>query len=411
MQAIGSFLSYAKQGPGAVCGASAPGSRVAVALCALLLAAVAPAHGQSENVLWTFANTPDGATPRYVTPLLDAKGNIYGTTNYGGTNGVGAVFEVTSSGSEKILYSFNANGSDGFYPEAGLVMDTHGNFYGTTVEGGTFVIDGAVYKLAPTKKGYKESILHSFGAVGDGQQPNCALALDSAGNLYGTTFYGGLYSNGTVFEVTSAGTETVLWSLGNGTDGSNPIAGVIRDANGTLYGTTEHGGTQGLGTVFELTSAGTEKVLWSFRSGTDGAYPVGGVIRDTKGNLYGTTSAGGMYGAGSVFKVTPAGKEMLIHSFENNDLDGVTPYGGLVMDKARNLYGTTVAGGGAGGVSGIVFELTLAGAETILHNFGAAGDGAFPWGGLALDKSGNLYGVTLQGGILENVGTVFEVTP
>jgi uncharacterized repeat protein (TIGR03803 family) len=128
------------------------------------------------------------------------------------------------------------------------------------------------------------------------------------------------------------------------------------------------------------------------------------------GILYGTTSNGGMYGSGTVFNVTLSGSEMIIHSFANNDLDGVTPYAGLVMDKSGNLYGTTVSGGGTGGVSGIVFEMTPAGAETILHNFGATGDGAFPWGGLVFDKSGNLYGTTLDGGA-NGFGTVFKVTP
>jgi uncharacterized repeat protein (TIGR03803 family) len=381
-----------------------------IANSALLLAAVLSAHGQTESVLWSFTNTPDGANPRYVAPVLDAKLNLYGTTNYGGVNGFGTVFELTSSGTEKILHSFNADGTDGFYPQAGLVLDAKGNLYGTTVEGGVFVTDGAVFKLTPTKKGWTEKILHSFGAVGDGIQPYSVVTLDTAGNLYGTTFYGGTYNGGTVFEVTSSGTEKVLWSFGNGTDGSNPIAGVIRDTKGTLYGTTEYGGTEGHGAVFELTSSGTEKLLWSFENGTDGANPVGGVVLGKMATLYGTTSSGGMYGSGTVFKVTLSGSEMVIHSFANNDMDGVTPYAGLVMDKLGNLYGTTVAGGGTGGVSGIVFEMTPSGAETILHNFGATGDGAFPWGGLVFDKSGNLYGTTLDGGA-NGFGTVFKVTP
>ena len=334
-------------------------TRLALAmLSALLLAVVPQAHGQSESVLHSFTNSPDGATPRFVAPVLDMQGTLYGTTNYGGAYGYGTVFEVTSSGTEKILHSFNVNGKDGFYPEAGLVRDAKGNLYGTTAEGGPDTIYGTVFKLTPTKKGWTETILHSFGASGDGSQPTAVPALDKAGNLYCTTFYGGASNFGTVFEVTSSGTEKVLWSFGTGADGANPLAGVIL----------------------------------------------------SKGILYGTTTAGGAYGSGTVFEVTLRGTETILHSFENNDLDGVTPYSGLVIDTSGNLYGTTLAGGGSGGVAGIVFEITSSGTYIILHNFGATGDGANPWGGMVFDRSGNLWGTTPFGGANE-LGTVFKVTP
>ena len=385
-------------------------TRLALAmLSALLLAVVPQAHGQSESVLHSFTNSPDGATPRFVAPVLDMQGTLYGTTNYGGAYGYGTVFEVTSSGTEKILHSFNVNGKDGFYPEAGLVRDAKGNLYGTTAEGGPDTIYGTVFKLTPTKKGWTETILHSFGASGDGSQPTAVPALDKAGNLYCTTFYGGASNFGTVFEVTSSGTEKVLWSFGTGADGANPLAGVILDTNRNLYGTTEYGGVYGKGTVFELTSSGTEKILWNFGGGADGAYPYAGVIL-SKGILYGTTTAGGAYGSGTVFAVTLSGTETILHSFENNDLDGVTPYSGLVIDTSGNLYGTTLAGGGSGGVAGIVFEITSSGTYIILHNFGATGDGANPWGGMVFDRSGNLWGTTPFGGANE-LGTVFKVTP
>ena len=229
------------------------GMRLAMALLsALLLAAVPPAHGQTETVLYSFANSPDGANPRYVTPVLDTNGNLYGTTNYGGAYGFGTVFKLTPSGTETILHNFDVNGTDGAYPVASLVL-YKGNLYGTTVEGGTDNIDGTVFKLTPTKKGWTETILHSFGAIGDGSQPYCALSLDTTGNLYGTTNVGGAYSYGTVFELTPSGTEKILWSFGNGRDGANPVAGVIRDTKGNLYGTTEYGGAYGYGTVFKLT--------------------------------------------------------------------------------------------------------------------------------------------------------------
>jgi uncharacterized repeat protein (TIGR03803 family) len=383
------------------------GMRLALALLsALLLAAVPPAHGQSENVRHSFANSPDGANPRYVTPVLDTNGNLYGTTNYGGAYGFGTVFKLTPSGTETILHSFDVNGTDGAYPLAGLVM-YNGSLYGTTVEGGTYNIDGTVFELKHTTNGWTETILHSFGASGDGSQPYCTLTVDKNGNLYGTTYYGGAHSYGTVFELTASGTERILWSFRNGTDGANPIAGVVL-YNGNLYGTTEYGGAYGYGTVFELTASGTERILWSFRNGTDGAYPVAGLVV-YQGNLYGTTANGGAYGDGTVFEVTLSRTERILHSFDNNDIDGINPYAGLAVYQG-NLYGTTASGGGTGSAAGIVFEMTLSGTETILHTFGGNPDGAFPWGGVVFDTSGNLYGTTLSGG-RNGVGTVFKLTP
>jgi uncharacterized repeat protein (TIGR03803 family) len=369
---------------------------------------IPPAHGQTEKVLYSFANNPDGANPRYATPVLDTKGNLYGTTEYGGAYGFGAVYEVTPSGTETILHSFDVNGRDGAYPVASLVM-YRGNLYGTTVEGGTDNIDGTVFELKHTTKGWTETILHSFGASGDGSQPYCALTLDTAGNLYGTTNVGGAYNQGTVFEVTPSGMETILWSFGSGTDGANPLAGVVRDAAGNLYGTTANGGAYGYGAVFELTPSRTEKILHSFDvNGADGAYPVARLLR-YKGNLYGTTANGGAYGDGTLFEVTLSGTETILHSFANNDIDGINPYAGLTLYNG-NFYGTTANGGGIGGVAGIVFEMTASGTETILHVFGGNPDGAFPWGGVVFDKSGNLYGTTFSGGA-NGVGTVFRVAP
>jgi len=234
--------------------------------------------GQTETVLYSFANSSGGTNPRYVTPVLDTNGNLYGTTNYGGAHGYGTVFKLTPSGTETILHSFDVNGTDGAYPVASLVM-YKGNLYGTTVEGGTYNIDGTVFELKHMTTGWTETILHTFGASGDGSQPYCALTLDTTGNLYGTTYYGGAYSYGTVFKLTPSGTETILHSFDvNGRDGANPIAGVVMYM-GNLYGTTEYGGAYGYGTVFELTPSGTERILHSFDlNGRDGAYPVAGLV-------------------------------------------------------------------------------------------------------------------------------------
>ena len=380
----------------------------AIASFALLLAAVRPAHGQTETVLYSFANTPDGANPRYVTPILDTQGNLYGTTEYGGAYDFGTVFELTPSGTETVLHSFDVNGTDGAYPVGSLVM-YKGNLYGTTIEGGTDNIDGTVFELKHTTKGWSETILHSFGAIGDGAQPNCALTVDTLGSLYGTTNVGGAYSGGTVFKLTPSKKETILLSFGNGQDGINPMAGVILDTAGNLYGTTEYGGIYGYGTVYKLSPSGTETILHNFDlNGADGAYPVSRLVM-YKGNLYGTTASGGAYGDGTMFEVTLSGTETILHSFANNDIDGTNPYAGLTMHNG-NFYGTTAGGGGIGSVAGIVFEITPSGSETIVHVFGGDPDGAFPWGGVVFDKSGNLYGTTFSGGA-NGVGTVFKITP
>ena len=193
-------------------------------------------------------------------------------------------------------------------------------------------------------------------------------------------------------------------------DGANPIGGVVLGTNGNLYGTTEYGGAYNQGTVFQLTPSGTEIILWNFGNGMDGANPTAGVVLDMNGNLYGTTANGGVYGDGTVFELTPSWTETILHSFDNNDIDGIHPYAGLVLDKAGNLYGTTVSGGGSSGAAGIVFEMTPSGTETILYTFGGSPDGSFPWGGVVFDTSGNLYGTTLSGGH-NGVGTVFKLTP
>jgi uncharacterized repeat protein (TIGR03803 family) len=184
---------------------------------------------------------------------------------------------------------------------------------------------------------------------------------------------------------------------------------VVRDAAGNLYGTTEYGGAYGYGSVFKLTPSGTETILHSFDlNGTDGAHPIARLVLYRR-NLYGTTADGGVYAAGTVFEVTPSGTEAILHSFANNDIDGFHPYADLTVYQG-NFYGTTVTGGGTGSADGIVFELTPSETEMNLHTFGGNPDGAFPWGGVVFDKSGNLYGTTHDGGA-NGFGTVFKITP
>lgn len=254
--------------------------------------------------------------------MRDAQGNLYGTTTLGGpypcaSEGCGTVFEVTPAGVETTLYAFTGNADDG-NPWAGLVQDAHGNLYGTTAfDEVEFFGPGTIFELTSVGT-YKK--LYSFRGGKDGCLPTANLELDAKGDLYGTTLYGGNGSCsqernggfGVVFEMTSSGKERVLYRFTGGTDGGNPAAGLVRDARGNLYGTTEFGGAYGWGTVFEVTPTGTEKALYSFTGGADGAIPYAGLVRDGKGNLYGTTYFGGnsstwCWGGscGVIFEITP----------------------------------------------------------------------------------------------------------
>ncbi len=369
--------------------------------CMLLLGAPTRAHAQSETLFYSFAPSPDGASP--VAPLvLDSKGNLYGTTQDGGADRFGTVFKITPSGAETVFHSFPANSMDGAVPEAGLVMDSSGNLYGTTSSGGAHSV-GTVFEV--TSAG-TETVLYSFTGGLDGGIPYGGLVLDSEGNLYGTTRSGGAYHGGTVFELTPTGAETVWHSFGHGTDGKFPYAGLVRDSNGNLYGTTMDGGTSGLGTVFQISASGTETVLYSFAgtTGQDGAYANSSLIRDAAGNLYGTT-VGGSKGASIAFEISASGKETILYVFPTGD----QAYGGLVMDSLGNLYGTTKYGG-TNKVGG-VYEITVSGTVPTLYSFvKGQKDGYDPMAGLVMDKGGNLYGTTFRGGRHSN-GAVFKVVP
>jgi uncharacterized repeat protein (TIGR03803 family) len=278
--------------------------------------------------------------------LLDAKGNLYGTTPSGGADGFGTVFKVDENGKETVLYSFTG-GADGGNPYSGLVRDAQGNLYG--------VAGQVVFKL--DENGH-ETVLYTFKGAAT---PNGSLLRDAKGNLYGTTAGGGTHGFGTVFKLDTSGKKHALYNFcpqgGICTDGAVPFAGVIQDAAGNLYGTASQGGTAGWGTVFELNTSGKEKVLHSFTYG-DGALPSFGVIRDTNGNLYGTTVYGGIQkktctlGCGVIFKVTKAGKESTLYSF--TFAQGANPEAGVIRDANGNLYGTTVMGH----AFGTVFRLT-----------------------------------------------------
>src|SRR5208282_1858392 len=309
------------------------------------------------KLLYTFKVSPDGASPQAGLVLDPRNGNLYGTTELGGKYGVGTVFEVNASGIETVLYNFGA-GTDGAYPVAGLIMDSNGNLYGTTEKGGVYN-NGTAFKLDNT--GATEIWLYSFaGYPTDGEYPTAPLVLDNTGNLYGTTQEGGAQNNGTVFRLDPTGGETPLYSFKgsqNG-DGASPYAGLVLDAVGNLYGTTAAGGDQGnFGTVFEVDTAGTgETVLYTFAGEPDGAYPEADLAMDAEGNLYGTTISGGTYNNGSVFELGSTYSEKVLHSFAGNPTDGQSPTE-LLLDTTGNLYGVTRFGGLYGCCKGVVFEV------------------------------------------------------
>ena len=356
------------------------------------------ASGQ-ETVLYSFPGVADGAFP-YAGAIGDSAGNLYGTTISGGAWTEGAVYRLDTAGQQKLLHSFGG-GADGRYPSAGVIRDSAGNLYGTTSQGGTAGW-GVVYKLDTTGQ---ETVMHSFTNGADGGDPYAGVILDSAGNLFGTAASGGTANKGVVYKLDTAGQETVLYSFTGGADGRYPTAGVILDSAGNLYGTTYFGGTGSHGVVYKLDPADHEAVLYSFTGGADGGGPYAGVIRDSAGNLYGTTYYGGTANLGVVYKLDPAGHETVLYSFTSG-AGGATPYAGVIRDSAGNLYGTTYSGGAAS--AGVVYKLDMAGHETVLYSFTDGADGGNPRGGVIEDAAGNLYGTTYSGGT-ESTGVIFKL--
>ena len=264
---------------------------------------------------------------------------------------------------------------------------------------------------AQSEQAPKFAVLYAFTGRADGATPYAGLVRDAAGNLYGTTFKGGAHGQGTVFKVDRLGKETVLHSFAGGKDGSGPTAGLIRDAEGTLYGVTVTGGTGRFGTVFKLDTSRKETIVYNFAGVGDGAFPNGTLMRDSDGNLYGTT-INSSPGDGTVFKVDTTGKETVLHNFDL--ADGADPYAGLTRDSAGNFYGTTFFGGtgkGCPDTCGTVFKLGANGKETVLHSFiGGTAHVANPYAGVIRDAAGNLYGTTVGGGPYDG-GTVFKLDP
>jgi uncharacterized repeat protein (TIGR03803 family) len=404
----------------------------------------------TETVLYTFTGGPDGGYPT-TTPVFDTAGNLYGTALVSSNSYGGVAYELSpgsSSWTQKVIHTFNLYPIDGGQPEGGLIFDSAGNLYGTASHGGTCSSSGTVFELIPSSSGtWTEKQLYCFGAGSytDGAIPEGTIAFDASGNIYGTTFEGGKYGYGAVYQLTPTSSggwkEHIIKNFTAGSDGATGIGGVTFDPSGYLYAVGYDGaspaclygnyGTPGCGTVIRLTPTvggpWPSTTISQFNS-TDGAVPMGGLISDTAGNLYGTVSQGGSYGSGEVFRFSKSSSgawtKKALYDFTGVNGDGIYPSGNLLFDSAGNLYGTTQVGGNTDYCSnyaagcGIVFELTPTTSgpwkEKILYTFQAA-LGGVPTSGLIFDKAGNLYGTTQQGGLnycsVGPCGMVYELSP
>jgi len=399
-----------------------------------ILAIVAPvalltsaASASSTKVIYAFAGGGDG---EYLDTdlVMDSAGNLYGSTVQGGTHGSGTVFELSPSGSgwtHTVLYSFTG-GADGGEPYKGVTLDTHGNIYGTAVTGGGGSCEGGcgvVFKLTNSNGTWTQTVIHQFSGGSDGSGPGSGLTFDTKGNLYGMTPTGGTYLLGTVYQLQPQSNGSwklnVLHAFTGGNDGSSASAGrLIFDKAGNIYGVTTVGGANGKGVVFEIIEANgtwTLTPLYAFKDQPDGALPYGGLIFDKAGNLYGTTYYAGIHDWGTVYKLTHANgtwKETNLYSFKGNS-DGGAPISTLVSDSAGNLYGTTSVGG-TNCDCGEIFKLTPNAngtwTESIPYRFPGAPGAGFSYNGMVADTVGNFYGATTHGGS-SNDGTVYKFTP
>jgi len=378
--------------------------------------------------LYFFTGVNDGANP-YAGLVQGNDGYFYGTTWDGGTNNLGTVFKISASGALTSLYAFgtvtNTTGDevDGANPEAGLVQGGDGNFYGTTVYGGSsdssyWFGAGTVFKI--NTSGALTSLC-AFNGGNDGAKPYAGLVQGNDGNFYGTTYYGGgtdgVVGNGTVFKISSSGVLSSLYSFTGYTDFPSEL---VEGSDGNFYGTTVYGGTKGAGTVFKISTNGTLTTLYSFTGGNDGGFPKAGLVQGSDGYFYGTTLTGGtaIYnsqtgtdGYGTVFKISLNGALTTLHLFTDGN-DGAEPQAPLVQGSDGNLYGTTEYNGtddaGRQTGYGTVFQISANGVLTTLHIFNET-DGADPVAGLMQGSDGSFYGTTSAGG-QGGVGTVFRLT-
>ena len=392
---------------------------VLLIVCALLVAASMAAQAQTFSVIHNFTGTGgDGVNPDAGVTLR--AGSLYGTTCCGGSNNHGTVYQITQVGSNWVTMPISLFAGGGFNPIARVVFGPDGHPYGTTSdspEGPGRVFD-LIVPLTICKTAncfWKENVLYKFQGGADGAYPGYGdVVWDEQGNIYGTTTAGGASNLGAVYELTPAGnsyTGSALYNF-SGTDGKTPLGGVVLDGRGDVFGTTLSGGAYGVGTVFKLTKQDgrwVESTMHDFEGSSDGSGPYAGLLLDSFGNLYGTTSGGGVGHGGTVFELIPSGESYtfkLLYSFSN--ASGCGPFAGLTFDGVGNLYGTTRCGGA--NRLGTVFELTNTGngwTYTSLHDF-TGGDGAYPISNVTIDANGNLYGTASTGGS-QNLGVVWMI--
>ena len=399
-----------------------------LAISAILFSALPLSAASTTKVLYAFAGGNDG---EYLDTdlVIDSAGNLYGSTVQGGTHSSGTVFELSPSGSgwtHTVLYSFTG-GADGGEPYKGVTLDTHGNIYGTAVTGGGGSCEGGcgvIFKLTKSNGTWTQTVIHQFTGGSDGYGPGTGVTFDKLGNLYGMTPTGGTpYGVGVIFQMQPQSNGTwnfnVIHTFTGGSDGANASAGrLIFDQAGNLYGVTTVGGANGKGVVFEMTQANgawTLTPLYAFKDQPDGALPYGGVIFDKAGNLYGTTYYAGIHDWGTVYKLTHAKgswKETVVYSFKGTS-DGGAPISTLVSDSAGNLYGTTSAGG-TNCDCGEIFKLSPnpngTWTESIPYRFPGSPGAGFSYNGMVADTAGNFYGATTHGGST-NDGTIYKFTP
>jgi uncharacterized repeat protein (TIGR03803 family) len=388
-------------------------ARLAVLFCVAIAitssAQIAPQFPKAIFSNLVSFDLTNGAYPEYGALVQGANGNLYGTTSSGGSQTSGTIFEITPSGSLTTLYNFCSTRqgiacTDGQFPYGGLVLATNGNFYGTTEIGGSGCAGtgsagcGTVFEL--TAAGVLTTLYNFCSETNctDGSEPYASLVQGTDGNLYGTTYAGGTSNYGTIFKITTAGSLTTLHSFDD-TDGANPYDALIQATNGDFYGTTYQGGSGNGGTFFQITSTGTFSVLYNFCSETnctDGENPQAGVIQDSNGDFYGTTTLGGTGGSGTVYQLTSAGELTTLY---NEPSDGYQLLGGLVQGTDGKLYGTTDL---------TIFDITAAGKLTTLFTFNAT-DSENPNAALVQATDGTFYGTTTNGGGSGIFGTVFSI--
>jgi len=403
-----------------------------VAVVATVVLVANAALAATTTVAYSFAGDEDGEYPS-TELVMDAAGNLYGTTVQGGEFGGGSVFQLAPDGSggwiHTVLYSFTG-GADGGQPYGGVTLDTAGNLYGAAVIGGTGGVCtedgcGVAYELTNEGGTWQQHVLHAFTGGNDGSGPGAGLTFDQEGNLYGMTPTGGAFGLGTIYQLHPNGSGQwklrVVHAFTGGADGGAASAGrLLLGSDGSLYGVATVGGAFGQGMAFQLVPAPSGgfhmKSLYDFQGQPDAGFPYGGLVMDGQGNLYGTTYYDGANDLGSVYQLTNRGsggwRERVLYSFAGGS-DGASPISTLNLDAQGNLYGTTSEGGAAGCGCGTIFQLSRRGGgwvERVVYSFTGAPDGAFPYNGMVSDGAGSYFGTTVHGGA-DGEGSVYQFTP